>query len=104
AIANPPRRDDTTQRRDNADSSLRYRRIYLTAAHPDEAPFVLGEHHNPACASRRRISSLGVVPIIRLTVRDRWAASAKPVRCAASVTVAPSINSRQACCRRNQRM
>src|SRR5262249_50749115 len=54
-------------------------------------------------AGRRRTRSPGVVPSIRRTVRVRWAASAKPARCAAWVTVAPFIISLQASCNRSQR-
>jgi hypothetical protein len=57
------------------------------------------------CATRRRAAiSRGVVPSMRRNVRDRWAASEKPARTAASVTLAPCASSLHACCTRNHRI
>jgi hypothetical protein len=50
----------------------------------------------------RWTSSTGVVPIMRRMVLVSWAASAKPDRCAASVTFAPFIISPHAICNRSQ--
>jgi hypothetical protein len=54
---------------------------------------------------RRRTSADQVAGrSMRRTVRVRCAASENPERCAASVTVAPFINSPHACCRRSHKM